>query len=387
MQILIMIKNQLKLLFNNRIAVFATIAAPMLLTYLFSLSANSTPSLYVSDLDNSIYSKQLIVMLQNHENMNVVQLNEEELVKKINSGNANGGFIIEKNFGESLNKDGNLLIKMLENSESSDDAFMEQTILSEANALKKINIDSKTISEGLKLSNDDVTKDLLHALSGSSNISINDVSSNIHEKMLSATTSRLIGFLVMFIWFVVVQGFRTLVQEKENNTSSRILSTQVSYTKYLISKLVATYIFALIIVGITLAAGKYFFNISLAKDILSEAIIFAFYIFALTGIVMIFVPFVKKQQSFTIIGAVIMVLTGILGGSFFPVDEIASNTMKFISKLTPEAWAIKSVTDITLNNAALNAELTPLLVLATVGFLGLSISYLLINFKIRSEKA
>jgi ABC-2 type transport system permease protein len=383
-----MIKNQLKLLFNNRIAIFTIIAAPLLLTYLFSFfSGSSKTNLYINDSDNSVYSNQLITMLKCHNDINIISLTEKELEKKLDDNSISIGFDISKNFGEDLTAGKDLNIKILQNYETSDGALLEQAVLGEVNTLKKITVDSKVISQGLNMSNDDVSKELLQKLSSTSNISINDKTIGNNEKMQNSTTSKLIGFLVMFLWFVVVQGFRTLIQEKENGTFNRILSTPTNYAKYLISKIAATYILGLIVIAVILLAGKYIFSISLAANMASEAIIFAVYLFAITGIVMIFVPFIKKQQSFTIFGGIIMVLTGILGGSFFSIDEVASSTMQLISKFTPESWAIKAITDITLNNTAINSELLSLLILVAVGVLGLTIAYILLNIKIRTEKA
>lgn len=378
MQTLTMIKNQLKLLFNNRIAIFAIIAAPLLLTYLFSLSGNSSKiNLYIADSDKSTYSKQLVSMIKSHKDINVINLTETEIKKKVDNSNISMGFVINKN----------LNIKMLENYKTSDGALLEQVVLSEVNTLKKITEDSKVISSGLDISNANVSKDLFKNVKGSLNISTTDKTLNKGQKKQNTTTSKLIGFLVMFLWFVVIQGFRTLIQEKENNTFNRILGTPTNYTKYLISKIAATYILGLIIVLIILAAGKYLFNINFVGNILAEGIIFAVYLFALIGIVIIFVPFIKKQQSFTILGAIITALTGILGGSFFSIDEIASSTMQLISKLTPESWAIKSITDVTFNNASINAQLPSIIALVAAGVLGLTISYILVNIKIRAEKA
>jgi len=384
MQILTMIKNQLKLLFNNRIAIFAIIAAPLLLTYLFSFSSSSgKTSLYINDSDNSVYSNQLITMIKSHSDINVISLTEKELEEKVDDNNISIGFVVNKNFGEDLTAGKDLDINILQNYETSDGALLEQVVLSELNTLKKITLDSKVISKGLNLSNDNVSKELLQKISNSSNISINDKTISKDKKIQNSTTLKLIGFLVMFLWFVVVQGFRTLIQEKENGTFNRILSTPTSYTKYLISKIAATYILGLIIIAVILLASKYIFNISFAANMFAEAIILAVYLFSITGIVMIFVPFIKKQQSFTIFGGIIMVLTGILGGSFFSIDEISSSTMQLISKFTPESWAIKAITDITLNNRSINSELLSLLILAAVGVLSLAISYILLS----AEKA
>ncbi len=388
MQILTMIKNQLKLLFNNRITIFAIIAAPLLLTYLFSFSAsNNKTNLYIADSDKSVYSKQLISMIKNHEDINVISLSENEIKKKVDNSSISMGLVINKNFGYNLTSNKNLNIKMLQNYETQDGALLEQIVLSESNTLKKVTTDSKVISQGLSLSNDDVSKELLKNAKGNLNISISDKTLNNGQGNQNTTSIKLIGFLVMFLWFVVVQGFRTLIEEKENNTFDRILSTPTNYTKYLISKIVATYIFGLIVIAVILIAGKYLFNVNIISNLPAASIIFAVYLFALTGIVMIFVPFIKKQQSFTILGAVIMALTGILGGSFFQVDEISSSTMQLISKFTPESWAIKSITDVTFNNASIKAELSSIIILAIAGILGLTISYILLNIKIRAEKS
>ncbi|MFP3821485.1 ABC transporter permease, partial [Bacillus sp. SIMBA_008] len=102
---------------------------------------------------------------------------------------------------------------------------------------------------------------------------------------------RLIGFLVMFIWFVVIQGLRTLIDEKENNTFSRLLSTPINYTKYVLSKMAATYISGIIHIIVIILAGKYLLKISIGHNIFAIAVMLAVYLFALTCITMIMVPF------------------------------------------------------------------------------------------------
>lgn len=61
--------------------------------------------------------------------------------------------------------------------------------------------------------------------------------------------------------------------------------------------------------------------------------------------------------------------------------------MKLISKFTPESWAIKSITDVAFNNASISSELLSITILGIAGALGLAISYVSLNIKIRAEKA
>lgn len=380
-----MIKNQLKLLFNNRIAIFFVILVPIALTYVFSsASSNNKINLYYTDLDKTPYSNELISMLKNNKDIKPISASEAAVRKQVDTNNVSEGLIIDKNFQNNLFNNKKLNIKMVENYPSSESAIVKEAVLGEANTLKKAAIDSKNISDGLNISKDTISSDLLKKLKANSNISIDDKGNSMNQN--KATTS-LIGFLAMFLWFVIIQGFRTLVEEKENDTFSRILSTPISYSKYLISKIASTYIFSLILLVVTLAIGKYAFNITFAQNLSAEAVIFAIYLFAITGIVMIFVPFIKKQQTLTILGSILMALTGMLGGSFFPLDEVSSKVILTLSKFTPESWAINSISDITFNNANLNSQITSIIVLTAIGIVGLSVSYTLLNIKIKTERA
>lgn len=389
MQIITLIKNQLKLLFDNRIAIFAIIAAPLLLTFLFSFSqsSNGKTNLYVADLGNSRYSKELISLIQKHKDINLVLTTEEKIKEKVDDSTYPMGLVIDKNFTSNLMSDKTDGLKIIQNFDNEDAAMLTEVITTEADTLKKLSLDSGFISKNLNTDNNTLTKNLFKEANKTSNLSISDKTLSNGQKTEDKVTVTLIGFLSMFIWFVVVQGFRTLIQEKENNTFNRILSTPTNYTKYLISKIAATYILGLIVVAVILIAGKYTLKISIVTNIFSEAIIFSLYIFAIIGIVMLFVPFIKKQQSFTMVGAVLMALTGILGGAFFSIDEIAPKVMQIISKLMPEAWAIKSLKNIIFNNASLSSELTSIIIFLSIGTVGLIISSILVNLKMKAEKS
>ncbi|MBU3216062.1 ABC transporter permease [Clostridium estertheticum] len=390
MQILIMIKNQLKLLFNNRMSIFIMIAAPLLLTWLFSISTSSSKTnVYLADNDKSKASKQLIAMIEKHEDLSVTILSEKDIKNKIDNDDINNGAVIDAGFERSL-KNGKALndVKLIENYDNPDGQNLSITILSEENALQKITADSKNVSNVLKVNNDETSKKLINKVNSDNSISSSYKEINTSQKTEDKTTERLIGFLVMFIWFVVVQGFRTLIEERENNTFNRIKGMPTSYLKYLTSKIIATYILGLTVITVILLVGKYALKASIVNNIFPEASIFAIYLFAVVGIVMIFVPFVKKHQTFTILGSVLMVITGMLGGSFFSMDELtAPKTLQIISRCMPENWGIKALKDVIFNNSPLSLEINSIVILLSIGILGLLVSTILTNINMKAEKS
>lgn len=84
MQLIAMIKHQLKLMLRNRLAIFATISVPLILTFLFSFSqdTDSKENLYIANADKSNYAAKLIEMIKEHKNIKVIKLTENELKKK-----------------------------------------------------------------------------------------------------------------------------------------------------------------------------------------------------------------------------------------------------------------------------------------------------------------
>lgn len=200
--------------------------------------------------------------------------------------------------------------------------------------------------------------------------------SDLHTQ--EQTGQRLTGFAVMFLWFAVIQGFRTLVEEQENGTIRRLRGTPVSFNHYLLSKTAAVYLFGCLNITVILGAAAWVLDIRTAA-IGAEALIWAAYLLALTGIVLLFAPFVKNHQNFTIYGSVIMALTGILGGSFFPIGPNAPVWIRSISKCIPGYWAMDSLTGLAYRHATLGSRLLSASLLAATGAACIVLSLILVR--------
>ncbi|WBL39582.1 ABC transporter permease [Bacillus velezensis] len=166
---------------------------------------------------------------------------------------------------------------------------------------------------------------------------------------------RLIGFLVMFIWFVAVQSLRSFIDEQENHTYDRLLSTPVSYTAYAISKFAAAYLFGLLHIIVILAAAEHSCRTSVLLIMFFAGAVLAACSFALTAVTMAVIPFMKSQKQFTSLASVFIAVTGLLGGAFFTLDT-APEYMRMLSLFTPEKWAIGAFQ----NNGGDSMQIVPL---------------------------
>jgi ABC-2 type transport system permease protein len=393
MQMLEMIRFQLTLLFRNRMAVFAMLALPLILTGLFSAVAggDEKTSLYVSDSDHSVYSGQLTQLIGNRDGIVIVNCSLSDLTRKINSQEISIGLVIEKNFGRDLISGNKPDLRILRNYDNAETVLLEQTIGGETATLSKIAADSAYVASGLAetgADTEEISRDILNSgvkkLSGDGpDISIKrePAGGTPQDAPLDGTSRNLIGFLVLFLWFVVVQGSRTLIDEKENMTFYRILGTPVKYCKFLACKCVSVYIYGMVNIIIVLLAGKFLLHSDWAGNAAFTGGILALYLFALTGITMLFVLFVKKQQQLTALASMIIMATGILGGTFFPI-EIAPHFIQTLSKITPQNWAMSALTSGAGDAAISHGWLLSTVIFAGVGLIAMTAVFSLSKTKI-----
>lgn len=385
----------MKLMFRNRIAVFVSIAVPLLLTYLFSLSQGSSQvSLYVADLDHSVYSNQLINNLEQHTLLKIVPTDEATINKKVDDQDISFGLVVDKGFsshflaGYSSPSDplgSSLPIHFVQNVENGEGTILEEIITGEVSTIQKVLNDSHLMAAGLGEERSDIITSAFKGINEESNLKIDAQSLTQGQNHRDQTTARLIGFLVMFLWFAVVQGLRTFIDERENNTLTRLLSTPVDYKKYVLAKMTATYLFAALHVVVILLAGKYLLKISLADNLFAIIILFAAYLFALTCITMMMIPFMKNQKQFTSSASIFIVVTGMLGGSFFSM-EMAPQFMQVVSKFTPQSWAIKSLLSLTFDHQSIYTQWASIGVFLLIGLIGLVVGFQFMNRQLKVIK-
>ncbi|OCB92990.1 hypothetical protein SRCM101294_03787 [Bacillus amyloliquefaciens] len=370
-QLLFMIRHQLKLMLQNRAAIFATISVPLLLTYFFSFSADdSQREVYVADADQSVFSGQFMKMIQTAGHVKVTKVTEDVLKTKVNHQDISFGLLIGSHFEETLFSGDELNVSFIQNEEKGDAVLTEQLIAQQAGTLKKIVRDAKGMSRKLHSDGKQAAADLLKDIQGHSAVTVD----RHHVYAGGQAAGRLIGFLVMFIWFVAVQSLRSFIDEQENHTYARLLSTPVSYTAYAISKFAAAYLFGFLHIIVILAAGKFMLHIRFADHVLAAGAVLAACSFALTSVTMAVIPFMKSQKQFTSLASVFIAVTGLLGGAFFTLDS-APDYMRTLSLFTPEKWAIGAFQ----NNGGSSTQIAPLSLFLAAGAVSLALSLYLIS--------
>ena len=151
------------------------------------------------------------------------------------------------------------------------------------------------------------------------------------------TVSNLVGFITMFILLVSVMLYKFYYEEKKG-INKRILHSTINYIKYSIAHCTIVFIMIFIptIFIILLYNGIWGFN----SNVTDSQLIFIFFILCFLGTALGFIisSTVKYEQNATLIGAMLVIISTLLSGSFRPVPQ--QGIAKVISEILPQKYIL-----------------------------------------------
>jgi ABC-2 type transport system permease protein len=172
------------------------------------------------------------------------------------------------------------------------------------------------------------------------------------------------GMALLFLMYTVSYGGRSILAERAQGTLPRLLVSPTSPAQILGGKVFGIYLTGVAQVGILILASALFFGVKWGDPLGMAALILAA-VFGATGWGLLITAFARNPNQVASIGTAIMLIFGILGGSFINL-EVMPPSIQFVSKITPNAWALDGFTTLALGGGL--AQLTePIIALLIMG--------------------
>jgi ABC-2 type transport system permease protein len=162
------------------------------------------------------------------------------------------------------------------------------------------------------------------------------------------------GMAIFFLMYTVTQGGRSILAEREFGTLARMLISPTSSAQILSGKVVSIFASGFLQVGLLILTTALLFNLRWGAPLAVVALIAAVCL-AATGWGILLASFATTSWQVSGIGSALMLLFGILGGTFLPVS-ILSPAVRQFAKITPNYWAIEG-----FNTLASGGELADIL--------------------------
>jgi ABC-2 type transport system permease protein len=180
------------------------------------------------------------------------------------------------------------------------------------------------------------------------------------------------GMALMFLMYTVSYGGRSILAERSQGTLPRLLVSPTSTSQVLGGKVLGIFFSGVAQVGILILASSIFFGVKWG-DALGLVVLILATVLGATGWGMLITALARSPAQVGSVGSALMLIFGILGGSFINLDQMPSLLQTF-SRITPNAWGLAGFTTLALGGTLSNLmkPITALLIMGTI-LVGLAI--------------
>ena len=184
------------------------------------------------------------------------------------------------------------------------------------------------------------------------------------------------GMALMFLMFTVSYGGRSFLVERAMGTLPRLLVTPTTTVQVLAGKLLGTYLTGVAQIAILIGASGLIFGVQWGNPLGVAALILAT-VAGATGWGLILTAIARTPGQVSSIGTTMMLMFGILGGSFISLDNLPGG-LQWISRMTPNSWGLDGFTTLALGGG-LEDLVQPLAALLVMGAVLFGIAAVIFN--------
>ncbi len=186
------------------------------------------------------------------------------------------------------------------------------------------------------------------------------------------------GMALVFLMFTVSLGSRSILVERRDGTLARMLSTATPGGPILVGKITGVYLVGAAQMFILILASTLLFRLNWGDPLGVVAIVLAAVVGA-AGWGLLLAAVAKTPSQVANLGMAMMLLFGVLGGSFFG-GALPPGVLGTLGKITPNAWAMAGFTALARGGDL--ADIAPdIAALLLMGAVLLGVSVVLFNRK------
>lgn len=181
------------------------------------------------------------------------------------------------------------------------------------------------------------------------------------------------GLTIFGIFFIMPYISFSLLNEKKNGTSQRLLAAPVNTGTLLIGKLVPYFVINLIQIALMFTVGVLVFGYEFpptASGFVGLLFLCIMASLVAIGLSMVFATITDREENASGLGSLSSIIFAATGGSFFSVDDFPA-ILQTISYVSPHRWVIEGAMEINFGGGGLPdvlGELGVLLAMALVLF-------------------
>lgn len=169
-------------------------------------------------------------------------------------------------------------------------------------------------------------------------------------KQLDATTFYAAGMAIFFLFFTVQTGVTGLLQERQQGTLTRLLSSPIASWTVLVGKLLSSFVVGIISMLILMVVTTFTVGADWGPPVGAALLVLAAVVAAL-GVTSLIAAFSRTSEQAGSMGSIIAILLGFLGGTFFDVSQ-AGGVISRLRFVSPHGWFMQGLADLSAGDLA-----------------------------------
>ena len=200
----------------------------------------------------------------------------------------------------------------------------------------------------------------------------------IEEDEKRGVASNIVGYITMFVILLGVGLYKFFFDDK-NGISKRIVSSNISYEQYVFSHFVSVFLMVFVPTVVITVLSRELFNLNTSVTALDLVFIVMILSFLASAFGLLMSSVTRSEESATMLGNMINIITTLLAGSFFTISN--NWIINVIGNIMPQRHILNFT--IALENGN-GISYTDIGIVIVVSFLMIISSFLISKCKIRS---
>ncbi|MFZ5824700.1 MAG: ABC transporter permease [Bacillota bacterium] len=374
--------TQFRMTLKNKAALGTMFAMPLAFIIIFGLllgggGGNSTPStprafiypIALIDEDQSLASTLLVERLHQERDLKVRAAERTELDKLIADTKVIAGFVIPKGFGAALSAGEAVTLELITHRGTNMDRGIDPILQ------RKVNQLAGDYALALKLITTTEEEQLRAALDRVAGEREGRGASVVAQPMVREAAPRdadgynalnfsAIGFTIMSVMMSILMMAGIILFERQHGTWGRLLTSPTDRVSLLSGYLLSFFVTGIFQFSVLVLGTRLLFRMNWGP-LLPLFAVGAATVLAAAGMGLFLAGLVRSFEQQQAVGVIFVIASSMLGGLFWPLD-LMSPTMQRIGHLTPQAWAMKGLTEVALRGGSWEGLIWPLLVLLSL---------------------
>ncbi|HLR02856.1 MAG TPA: ABC transporter permease [Virgibacillus sp.] len=315
---------------NILLYVFGPVIGIVIALFAAGNQGDETTAIGVVDNDGAIMASETIDFIKDQENMTYHELTSDEADGRLADGSVEVVVTLEKGYSDSIMEGHPNHIELT--------SIMGESVTSTIRNNLYPFIDRLVMMAEANDGDKDAFTTMLDHYQANS-FSVNVVSEDTSGGEITIAS---VGFLLLVMMFSACNLSEIILEEKENRTYFRLLSTPITARKYIASNLVVNTIILGVQVLIMLCALSFIFDIDMGMPFWQVVVVLWLFSLVAVGVSLVIVAYSNTRSVASGLSNLVILPTIMISGGFWPV-EIMPDFLKKISEFLPQRWTLDTL--------------------------------------------